>query len=450
MSAPKQKPEIFLFCPTHDARMDHRTAARFFKNATTRPHIHMVGTNSLLAFNFNLAYASALNLRHEYPSLKWFVMLHSDIAPENWWVDKLIKVADEHGADLMSTVIPFKSPEGITSTAIAHEMDSMSVYARLTMKQVLALPKTFDIDTACEHLRSKVPTDLRLPDCPASVLLVNSGCMALRMDKTWSNQLHFTITDDIIVKNNRFEALVLSEDWHLSHQVANNGGKVFATTEVQATHLGNGMFSNDQPFGVYTDPQGIHAQGGTGIYNQAIAEQYGYPKSEALAHKLENVFDRKNFVIDLGCGDAFYILRLRSEDFNVVGVDGYISEALKNLAEHTANFTYIQTDLSKPVAGVTGQVLSLEVGEHIPVQFEQTFIDNLCRHCTSRMVISWALPGQHGVGHVNCRPNDYIIDQITKRGFKFNDDETDYLRNDIEPHVSYFAKTIMVFDKVTD
>ena len=36
-------------------------------------------------------------------------------------------------------------------------------------------------------------------------------------------------------------------------------------------------------------------------------------------------------------------------------------------------------------------VLSLEVGEHIPKEYENIFIDNLCNNCINGIIISWVL-----------------------------------------------------------
>ena len=61
--------------------------------------------------------------------------------------------------------------------------------------------------------------------------------------------------------------------------------------------------------------------------------------------------------------------------------------------------------------------ISLEVGEHIPVEYEQIFLDNIVANTTTIVVLSWAIPGQIGNGHINCRENEYIIQQMANRGF---------------------------------
>lgn len=189
----------------------------------------------------------------------------------------------------------------------------------------------------------------------------------------------------------------------------------------------------------------------TGIFTPEEAVPQHYPHSEVLAVKLTHaIFDKRKPVLDFGCGDAYYLKQLFDHDFGVFGFDGH-------LPQHSYMPTFddiYQADLSQEFnftgvrRTIRGQVLSLEVGEHIPQEFQDTFIDNLVRHCDSKMVISWAMPGQNGIGHVNCQTNDYIIKQVTKRGFAYNEPQTNYLRDGVEMHVNYFKNTIMVFDKI--
>jgi len=92
-------------------------------------------------------------------------------------------------------------------------------------------------------------------------------------------------------------------------------------------------------------------------------------------------------------------------------------------------------------------VLSLEVGEHIPAEFEQQFIDNICKHAKKHLAISWAIEGQGGSGHVNCKNNNYIISKVEDRGFKFNFNDSEKIRK-AATNASWFGYTIMVFDRI--
>ena len=53
-------------------------------------------------------------------------------------------------------------------------------------------------------------------------------------------------------------------------------------------------------------------------------------------------------------------------------------------------------------------VISLEVGEHIPKEYENIFIENLHKNNIRGIVLSWAIKGQGGDGHVNEQDNYYI------------------------------------------
>jgi hypothetical protein len=54
------------------------------------------------------------------------------------------------------------------------------------------------------------------------------------------------------------------------------------------------------------------------------------------------------------------------------------------------------------------------VAEHIPPEYESIFIENLISCNRKGIILSWAIPGQGGHGHFNEKPNDYVIDLITK------------------------------------
>jgi len=62
-------------------------------------------------------------------------------------------------------------------------------------------------------------------------------------------------------------------------------------------------------------------------------------------------------------------------------------------------------------------VLSTEVLEHIPAEFESVALDNICRAAKHGVVLSWALPGVRGFYHVNNRPFTYVQKAMLRRGF---------------------------------
>lgn len=226
--------DTFIACPTYDGRLDFFTAKALFETPSkSARYILQAGQFSLLNLNCNRLWCEALNLRERFPKLKWFAMLHSDIIPEPYWLDKLIRLAEENNAIMMSAVIPIKDDSGATSTALDNPIDGWMMY-RILMDdfRFKDLPKTFDIAAACKALNVQTPQRL----------LLNTGCMVVRIDQPWAEDIIFK-SEERIVKTNAGKAKDIfvahsdSEDWNFSRQVANHG-KTMATLEVKADHIG--------------------------------------------------------------------------------------------------------------------------------------------------------------------------------------------------------------------
>ena len=106
-------------------------------------------------------------------------------------------------------------------------------------------------------------------------------------------------------------------------------------------------------------------------------------------------------------------------------------------------------DLTLPLYGLPlyDWIISLEVAEHIPKQFESIYIDNLVRHAREGLVISWAAPGQRGYSHVNNRPLDYVKAVMEGHGFKYDTVSSDLLRHSAV--VEWFKTNINVFRRTS-
>ena len=90
-------------------------------------------------------------------------------------------------------------------------------------------------------------------------------------------------------------------------------------------------------------------------------------------------------------------------------------------------------------------VLSLEVGEHIPKEYEAEFIANLDRHAREGVILSWAVKGQGGHGHVNNQDNDYLKAIFEDYGY-INDLVAEEALRDAST-TPWFPNTLMVFRK---
>lgn len=166
-----------------------------------------------------------------------------------------------------------------------------------------------------------------------------------------------------------------------------------------------------------------------------------YHVDQKLANSLSDLL-KGYAVADFGCGNGFYTKHLKNNNIECDGFDGN-----PKTVEITNGVCQI-LDLSKDINlnKKYDYILSLEVGEHIPSEFEETFINNIHKNNTEGVILSWAIEGQVGVGHVNCRNNDYIKNIFDNLGYVNDLEIESKLRNDSE--LPWFKNTIMVFKRI--
>ena len=151
--------------------------------------------------------------------------------------------------------------------------------------------------------------------------------------------------------------------------------------------------------------RGIHSRG----YWLTTHEQEHHAHDPELCQALIEVFrEEGGSVVDFGCGPGDYVKAMQAAGIVCAGYDGN-----PKTSQFTQGVCQV-LDLSIPVQLPERYewVLSLEVGEHIPAAYETTFIQNLDRHNTWGVILSWAVEGQGGHGHVNERSNRYIEERF--------------------------------------
>jgi cyclopropane fatty-acyl-phospholipid synthase-like methyltransferase len=179
-----------------------------------------------------------------------------------------------------------------------------------------------------------------------------------------------------------------------------------------------------------------------GFWENYEAHNY-HDFDEPLANAMSEFLIQQNAtsVVDLGCGMGTYVKTFLKNNINAKGFDGNpYTNALTNYLCDTL-------DLSVPIVFPTqfDWVLSLEVGEHLPKEYEDIFINNLHVNNKHGIIVSWAVKGQGGIGHFNEQNNDYIKDKITSLGYISDIDTENKLRN--VSTLPWFKNTIMVFKK---
>lgn len=189
----------------------------------------------------------------------------------------------------------------------------------------------------------------------------------------------------------------------------------------------------------------------TGYWDGQDAHMYhGY--SNALVNWLINFLkeDKNKPLYDFGCGTGQYLQLLQQSGFTkLTGFEGDppIQKVFSNI---------IKQDLTSPFkVAEPGNCLFLEVAEHIPSDFENIALDNIVGACCGKLIMSWAIRGQGGSGHVNCLDNHEAIEKFVYRGMVYLEKETAEVRSLIDPakisipnrDLPWFHNTTLVFQK---
>lgn len=446
--------DVLLTTPTHDGRIDYRTAFRLLVWPSQKYNVvPMINMSSALVDNMNKLWCMALNYRKQYPTLKWFAMVHSDIVPEKFFIDKLIAIAEQTGAAMVSAIAPFKDGSGITSTAIEVPDSDRYPFCRLTMQQLLHpnFPETFTIGEAITALSAPpsdghgapLPEKLRIPQLNQhkenALLLANTGCCIVRLED-WAEEIFFyNVYRTFINPDGQHQAMFESEDWNFSKQVA-QFGKVVVTRTVQLQHVGSWLWDNNVVHGCEVDP---YVKPIT-IWSLDDAKRL-HLHSPNLAQWLMSYLLPKDLpVYDFGCGKGEYIAALEKVGFTCTGFEG--TPKIESIAASPRVFGGV--DITKPISVKSpGHVISLEVMEHILQEQEQPALENITKFVSpdGLLVLSWAVPGQTGHGHNNCRPASYVISRIEAFGFTLNETLTQSARKAGGSDLPYFNETIYVF-----
>jgi hypothetical protein len=170
----------------------------------------------------------------------------------------------------------------------------------------------------------------------------------------------------------------------------------------------------------------------------------GHYNDGVLLNELKRIISENNInsLIDVGCGNGFYASHFKDLINTLECFDGnpHTNEITNGLCK--------VLDFSQPfnLNATFDCVMSLEVGEHIPKEFEYTFLNNISNHSHNIILLSWAIPNQPGDGHVNCQENTYIINEMKERGFIYDDIESQKIRQ--SNVIWWFKNTFMFFKKI--
>jgi cyclopropane fatty-acyl-phospholipid synthase-like methyltransferase len=169
----------------------------------------------------------------------------------------------------------------------------------------------------------------------------------------------------------------------------------------------------------------------------------GHAHDSNLAQAILKILKTRKIdtLVDFGCGTGEYARYFKRHGIDVDAYDGnpyteQLTGGIGKVLDLSQRFNLLKQ---------FGCVMSLEVGEHIPAEFEQAFLDNLIKHSIDKgiIILSWAVPGQDGDGHVNCQTNDYIMQEMQNRGYYLDNLATNKLRK--AASLWWFKNSLMVF-----
>ncbi len=164
---------------------------------------------------------------------------------------------------------------------------------------------------------------------------------------------------------------------------------------------------------------------------------------EVLAEALVDFLQDENAAsaVDLGCGNARYAMLIEHHGIPCGAYDGN-----PNTPEMSNGFgKVLDLTTSFQLGKVYDWVVSLEVAEHIPAQYADVYLDNIDRHNTKGVILSWAKQGQEGIGHVNCKNHDEVMSAFSAMGYEYDSEASSTLRNNAT-HM-WYRNNIMVFRK---
>jgi len=190
----------------------------------------------------------------------------------------------------------------------------------------------------------------------------------------------------------------------------------------------------------------------SGYWTEEELDNYDGTYSQNLAEWISLYFS-KDFdkqIIDFGCGLGTYSQHLLNQGYRrITGLEGYIGSYSPDFVkkwdlscriENIENYSELRKNSYNSIC--------LEVGEHVPSKYESIFLDNISCLTANKIILSWAIRGQMGHGHVNCLNNDEVIEKMKSCGFIFLRSETEKLRREVDfSHTPWMKETIMIFQK---
>lgn len=151
-------------------------------------------------------------------------------------------------------------------------------------------------------------------------------------------------------------------------------------------------------------------------YNKEYHEKIRTEESPAAERISDYIFNKFNpsSITDYGSSTGIYLKPFEKYNIKLKGLENS-SYALQNKLLNEVEYCDLTIPLKLECP--SNFSISLEVGEHIDEKYADIYIKNICDNTFNWVLFSAAIPGQSGVGHVNCQDKSYWIKKFEKNFF---------------------------------
>jgi SAM-dependent methyltransferase len=130
-------------------------------------------------------------------------------------------------------------------------------------------------------------------------------------------------------------------------------------------------------------------------------------------------------VLDVGCGRGFALKRFQDLGCKVLGIDGSPTAVQQSvISDRVKQIDFIQSQVLPEKK--YDLVFSVEFVEHVEEQYMKNYLP--CFDSGKYIIMTFAGPNQPGHHHVNCQPKQYWVDTFERRGFIFDEEYTNTLK----------------------
>jgi len=158
-----------------------------------------------------------------------------------------------------------------------------------------------------------------------------------------------------------------------------------------------------------------------------------------------------NSILEFGCGPGYYCKFW--SDNGIQYVHAIEPEPMDKKCFENNNCEQFEFDITtqpepKGILNTYDCIVSIEVLEHIDRKYHDKIFDYFISKKPKTIIFSAATPGQKGNGHIACRTEEDWRSEFLKRGFSFDELQTQQLRNFSNALNINHKKNLQVFNQL--